>query len=227
MDSGYIKLWRKMQKSSTYRNSEAVHLFVHLLFKASYQDRQTLIGHQIIDLKPGQVVTGRKALAKETGINEYKVYRLLGMLETAQQIAQQTFTKYSIISICNWSSYQDVAQQTAQQAHNKCTSSAHKEEVEEVKKGKKESKVKSFVPPTEEEVAAYCKERSRGVNPDKWMAHYQANGWMVGKSKMVDWKAAVRTWESEKVVPLQPQKMDEDEWAERVYQKTLKETNRG
>ena len=52
-----------------------------------------------------------------------------------------------------------------------------------------------FVPPTLEEVKAYCQERQNNVNPEKFINHYQSNGWMVGKSKMKDWRAAVRTWE--------------------------------
>lgn len=56
---------------------------------------------------------------------------------------------------------------------------------------------KKFQPPTIEEVTAYCQERNKGVNPDKWFNHYLSNGWMVGKTKMKDWKAAVRTWEGE------------------------------
>lgn len=52
-----------------------------------------------------------------------------------------------------------------------------------------------FVKPTLEEVKAYCLERGKGVDPQKWYNHYSANGWMVGRTKMVDWKAAVRTWE--------------------------------
>ena len=36
------------------------------------------------------------------------------------------------------------------------------------------------------------------VDPDKWFNHYLANGWMVGKNKMKDWRAAVRTWEEKK-----------------------------
>jgi len=53
-----------------------------------------------------------------------------------------------------------------------------------------------FTPPTLEEVAAYCKERNNGVDPQKWYDFYSAKGWMIGKNKMKDWKAAVRTWES-------------------------------
>jgi hypothetical protein len=52
-----------------------------------------------------------------------------------------------------------------------------------------------FVKPIIEEVTAYCQERGRGVNPQKWMDHYEAKGWKIGRTKMQDWKAAVRTWE--------------------------------
>lgn len=57
-----------------------------------------------------------------------------------------------------------------------------------------------FVPPTLEEVKAYCQERNNGVDPNKWYDHYLAVGWKVGKNPMKDWKAAVRKWEEKKHV---------------------------
>lgn len=54
---------------------------------------------------------------------------------------------------------------------------------------------KTFTPPTIEEVRAYCLERNRGIDPEKWLDHYSANGWRVGPNPMKDWRAAVRTWE--------------------------------
>jgi len=51
-----------------------------------------------------------------------------------------------------------------------------------------------FTPPTIKQVKEYIKEKRYPVNVDKWYDHYTANGWMVGKNKMKDWKAAVRTW---------------------------------
>lgn len=55
---------------------------------------------------------------------------------------------------------------------------------------------KRFVPPTVEEVAAYCNERRNGVNPQRFVDFYTANGWTQGKGKPIkDWRAAVRTWE--------------------------------
>lgn len=55
---------------------------------------------------------------------------------------------------------------------------------------------KKFVPPTLDEVAAYCNERHNGINPSAFIDYYEARGWKYGTGKpMVNWKAAVRTWE--------------------------------
>ena len=57
------------------------------------------------------------------------------------------------------------------------------------------TKTPRFVPPTVEEVRDYCIERNNFVNPEAFVDFYSSKGWMVGKNKMKDWKAAVRTWE--------------------------------
>lgn len=58
---------------------------------------------------------------------------------------------------------------------------------------------KTFLPPTLEEITAYCQERKNNVKPEKWLSHYESNGWMVGKNHMKDWKAAIRTWEGNEI----------------------------
>lgn len=56
-----------------------------------------------------------------------------------------------------------------------------------------------FVKPTLEEIAQYCQERGNSVDPQKFIDHYESNGWRVGKNPMKDWRAAVRTWESNSI----------------------------
>ena len=65
------------------------------------------------------------------------------------------------------------------------------------KEGEKDiiSEPKRFTPPTVEQVAEYCKERNNAVVSEKFVTYYSSIGWKVGKNKMKDWKAAVRTWE--------------------------------
>lgn len=64
---------------------------------------------------------------------------------------------------------------------------------------------KRFSPPAVEEVRAYCIERRNNIDAERFVDYYTANGWQVGKNKMRDWKAAVRTWErnrsSSRIIP--------------------------
>lgn len=64
---------------------------------------------------------------------------------------------------------------------------------------------KRFIPPTVDGVRAYCQERGNCVDPQRFVDYYSSNGWMVGKTKMKDWKAAVRTWEQREKTQNRPQ----------------------
>ena len=56
------------------------------------------------------------------------------------------------------------------------------------------TKTKRFVPPTLEDVIGYCQETGRKMDAERFIDFYSSKGWMVGKNKMKDWKAAVRNW---------------------------------
>lgn len=58
-----------------------------------------------------------------------------------------------------------------------------------------------FTPPSVSEVSDYCRERKNGVDAQKFIDHYEANGWMRGKTKIKCWKACIRTWESRDGMP--------------------------
>ena len=63
---------------------------------------------------------------------------------------------------------------------------------------KKESIKKDtrFVKPSIEEIEQYCIERNNGINANAFYDFYESKNWYVGKNKMKDWKAAIRTWEN-------------------------------
>lgn len=52
-----------------------------------------------------------------------------------------------------------------------------------------------FAPPTLQQVSEYCIERANSVDASRFLDFYESKGWMVGRNKMKDWKAAVRNWE--------------------------------
>lgn len=75
------------------------------------------------------------------------------------------------------------------------------------KKTPKKAPIKRFIIPTVDLVKAYCLERKNSINAEQFIDHYTARGWMIGKNKMKDWKAAVRTWEKNDFgnAPITPQ----------------------
>lgn len=74
---------------------------------------------------------------------------------------------------------------------------------------KKESP-KRFVKPTVDEVQAYITENNFIVDAQKFIDYYESNGWIVGKTKMKDWKAAVRGWERREQEKFRNIKKDDD-----------------
>lgn len=52
-----------------------------------------------------------------------------------------------------------------------------------------------FVKPSVEEVRSYCEERKNNIDAQQFVDFYESKGWFVGKNKMKDWKACIRTWE--------------------------------
>lgn len=81
-----------------------------------------------------------------------------------------------------------------------------------IEKEVQEEKQKKFTTPTIEEIKAYCELRKNKVDPVKWFNFYQAKGWMIGKNKMKDWKAAVRTWEEPHETNQSNYKSNGDNW---------------
>lgn len=71
----------------------------------------------------------------------------------------------------------------------------YKKQEENVEGEDSASACTAFRPPTVEEVAEYCASRQNNIDPQAFIDFYASKGWMVGKNKMRDWKAAVRTWE--------------------------------
>jgi hypothetical protein len=67
----------------------------------------------------------------------------------------------------------------------------------------KESKVKeierkeyNIIPPTTDMISKYCIERKNGIDSKRFFDYYESRGWLIGKNKMKNWQAAIRTWEN-------------------------------
>jgi len=110
--------------------------------KASYKEREIIIGNQVVPLKPGQFIFGRKSSSKELHMSQSKTWRMMNILKNLQNIDIKSNNKFSIIIIINWDTYQsnnpNNGQQDGQQMDNKWTTDGHKQESQEgIKKEKK------------------------------------------------------------------------------------------
>ena len=122
---GWIKLHRKIWDNPVVtKDPDHLAVWIWLLLNATHRERAAMFNGEKITLKPGELITGRKKIAEETHVNEYKVHRVLEAFKSEQQIAQQTNRHGSLISILRWLDYQQDAQQNAQLMHNQCTTTA-------------------------------------------------------------------------------------------------------
>lgn len=112
MDNGWLKLHRKIAGKGYYKKSEYVHLWIHLILKANHQSAEWMYKNEVFKIERGQMITSRKTLSKETGINESKIERILKTFKSEQQIEQQNLFTSRLITITNYEDYQNSEQQT-------------------------------------------------------------------------------------------------------------------
>jgi len=108
MNNGWIKLHRKLIDKGFFKRPQYLVLWIYLLLTANHAEKEFMWNGNTIIVKEGQLITGRKELAKQTGISETTIERILNYLESEHQIGQQKTTKYRLITIINWSEYQKV-----------------------------------------------------------------------------------------------------------------------
>ena len=81
MEETWIKLYRKIMKSPIWENEKALKIWIWCLLKATHEDREQLVGQQIVELKKGQFVFGRKKASDEIQMNENTIYKYIKLLE--------------------------------------------------------------------------------------------------------------------------------------------------
>jgi len=185
--NGWIRLGRAIPDNFVWHEPEALKLWLYLLMAASLTDKATAFNGQMLNIKRGQLVFGLNAASARLNISIRRLRKYLNWFETDDMIDKQTTNKFSIISITNYSQYQDAGKQQSikSQATAKQTSTTI-----QVTSNKEQS-----IPPTVDEVRAYCDSRSNGIDPEMFIAFYEARGWKIGKDRMKSWKACVVTWE--------------------------------
>ena len=208
MAGDWVKLHRKLNKSDLWLSEEFTRgqAWVDLILMAAFRPGFIRLRGVRVGYDRGQLATAERFLCERWKWSRGKVRRFLDELETAQQIVQQKSNASTVITITNYESYQggSTADSTANGTTNGTADGPQTgqqtdqiKERQELKKVKKDKKVGGFTPPTAEQVAAYCRERKNAVPPARFIDFYETRGWKLSSGvAMKDWKAAVRTWET-------------------------------
>lgn len=156
---------------------------------------QRMVGASDDDLK--LLLAKRFILGFESGVIVIKHWRMHNLLRKDRYNPTQYQEEKSTLQLKPNGAYTDHGNQLAttwQPTGNQLATedSIGKVSIDKDSIGKSNTR---FTPPTRQEVQAYCIERGNNVDADAFVDFYTAKGWMVGKNKMKDWKAAVRTWE--------------------------------
>lgn len=185
--SGWIKIHRKFLEWEWFNKSEAVHLFMYMLLKANHKDGKW----QGMKVKRGQFISSLGNISNATGISIQTIRTILKKLEKTNEIEVKSTSQFTIVTISKYDCYQDENDNTNKPLTN--NQQATNKQLTTNKNDKKERML--FIVPSLQEVSGYCQERNNNVDSQKFFDFYESKGWMVGKNKMKDWKAAVRTWE--------------------------------
>jgi len=110
----FIQIHRQMLEWEWYDDINTKVLFIHLLIKANWSDKQW----RWIDIKRWELLTGRIVLAEETWLTQQQIRTSLDKLKLTNEITIKPTNKYSIIKLTNYNSYQWDNQQTTEQVTN-------------------------------------------------------------------------------------------------------------
>ncbi len=171
-------------------------LFIHLLLIANHEPRQW----KGIKIQKGQVVTGLDSLNKATGISIQSLRTCLGRMEKGRELTSKSTNRFRIITLCNYDTYQLTPNDTNKLTNKQLTANKNVKNDKNVNNEKKKSR---FTPPTVDELREYSSSIDFGLDCQGFLDFYTSKGWMIGKNKMKDWKAAVRTWKKRDPKPVE------------------------
>lgn len=107
MQRGYIRLWRKMQDSGLLQHPTALQIFTWCLLNCAWRHTKYATRYGVINLKPGEIIVGRKKLAATLESTEQKIRTALTLLSTMKILTIESTNEFSRITLINWGKYQN------------------------------------------------------------------------------------------------------------------------
>lgn len=172
--------------------------FLDLVLRAAPETRTVPVNGGSVIIERGQFAASMRTLANRWQWSVGKVNCVLKEFEAMNLIEKATEGHITILSIVNYDQFigskHDDKDVFSGQLFPVVKQEAAKTETKTQSTTTPAKPVKRFVRPTVDQVREFCKERGYNIDPESFVDFYESKGWVVGKSPMKDWKAAVRTW---------------------------------
>lgn len=220
LTKGWIRLHRSILDNWVWDDKPFSYgqAWTTLLILANHADNKALFNGDVVVVKRGTFITSYYKLSELFGWSRKKTTRFFELLEKDGMVTTERTAKGTTVTLVNYDIYQccgttdDTTKGTTKDTTGVTTEEllTHTNNNVRIKECNKyinnmgadaqeeKPKSKAFVPPTVEEVRAYCVERNNNVDAEQFVDFYTSKNWFVGKNKMKDWKASVRTWERER-----------------------------
>ena len=160
MHRGYVKVWRKLEDSGILKDERACQFFLWAMLKATHRPHKQIVGNQVVELEPGQFISGRNAASEELAVSPSMFVRNVEKLKKLDFLDTKPNNKFTLFTIKNWATYQNERttseQQVGQQADNKRTTSGQQADTNKnIKNTKNEKKEDGYTPEFEEAWKTY------------------------------------------------------------------------
>ena len=136
----------------------------------------------------------RETMAKDLDLSKQSILNIINKLIDLGLLTRNVSTKHLRVTalfqehINNYKNFTDGKETLLEQSKN------FTETGKKTLPNNNTNNKNTFIKPNSKEVNEYAKSIGFELQGDQFFEHYEARGWMIGKNKMKDWKAAVRTW---------------------------------
>lgn len=138
--AGWIKIYRELADHWLAQHPEKLGWWVLLLLKVAHEDKKVLVGNQMVELKRGQIIASLTFLSELWQTSKSSAERFVALLEKEQMLKRCAERKLSIITICNYDSYQEKKRAKRDNARDDAETMVG-QSWEEIKKNKEDKEI--------------------------------------------------------------------------------------
>lgn len=199
MNKGWIKLHRQFLEWEWYDEPNCLRLFIHCLLRANHKDNK----YRGDLIKRGTFVTSYDTLAFELNISKQSLRTALGKLKKTGEINTRTNTRGTVVTVCNYDTYQSDEPESNTPANTQSTRKQHTTNTQlTTNKNEKNLKNEKNVIniPTLSDVQEYFKQTDKiqsnhiQLEAENFINHYESQDWKRNGKKIKNWKLQASTW---------------------------------